>query len=76
MDDCLLWVTSVFTIILVILVLLFNINRQKAAFVFSTTDRFGVIYQVILVQGHRFLQHCHSSVFCILATDVGASLLK
>lgn len=76
MDICVLWLTSVFTITLVIWVLLFAVNTQKAAFVCSTTDLLGVLYQVILVQAHRFLQHRRSSVFCILATDVGASLLK
>lgn len=57
MDVCLLWVPSVFTIILVIWVLLFDINAPKAAFVCSTIDPFGVLHQVILVQGPRFLQY-------------------
>lgn len=57
MDNFLLWVPSVFTIILVMWVLLFRINAQKAAFVCSTVDPFGVIQQVALVQGPRFLQY-------------------
>lgn len=75
MDYCLAWVTSVFTIILVIfVVLLFDIDTQTV-FMCSTTDRLGGIYQLELVLGHSFLHCCQCPVFSILVTDVGASLL-
>lgn len=51
MDYCLVWVTSAFTIILVIfVVLLFDIDTQTV-FMCSTTDRLGGIYQLELVLG-------------------------